>query len=273
MDIYPYKSRSKAAKSGEDDTEYFTQYNRPHNLMIPVQLDEKNQVFGYFVVDSHQLPVGGQKYLNEITGTPFKAGISGLTVFAGIIQPDLQKNYINALMMLADSIDHCDESGHSQNTAFWAHRLAVRMGLPNDVSQEIRLAGKLHDIGKAVVPRDILTKPGPLNTEEWEIIKRHPAYGAALMEPSCLLTITRSLVLSHHEHYDGSGYPNHLDGENIPLGARILSVADAFSTMTIRRAYRSPISIEAAVKELVRCRGSQFDPKVVDYMVKVINGE
>lgn len=273
MDIHPYQSSSKAAKIREDERDLMSQLNRAHNLMIPVQLDEKNQVFGYFVVDSLQLPVGGQKHLNEITGTPFKAGLSGMTVFAGTIQPDLQKNYINALMMLADSIDRCDESAHSQNTAFWSHRLAVRMGLPNNIAQEIRLAGKLHDIGKAVVPREILTKPGPLSKEEWDIIKRHPAYGAALMEPSFLLMITRELVIAHHEHYDGSGYPNGLDGEKIPIGARILSVADAFSTMTIRRAYRAPISIDAAVKELLRCRGSQFDPKVVDYMVKVIRGE
>ncbi len=181
MDIHPYQSSSKAAKIREDESDVLSQVNRAHNLMIPVQLDEQQQVFGYFVVDSLQLPVGGQKHLNEITGTPFKAGLSGMTVFAGAIQPDLQKNYINALMMLADSIDRCDESAHSQNTAFWSHRLAVRMGLPNNIAQEIRLAGKLHDIGKAVVPREILTKPGPLSKEEWDIIKRHPAYGAALM--------------------------------------------------------------------------------------------
>ena len=107
-----------------------------------------------------------------------------------------------------------------------------------EVITQIKLAAKLHDIGKVVVPKELLIKPGPLTLAEWDIIRRHPGYGATLLEPAKSLHDIRSLVRAHHERYDGKGYPDNLSGEQIPLGARIIAVADAYSTMTIRRVYR-----------------------------------
>ena len=243
---------------------------RPVQIMIPIELDRKNRVFGFFALDTEELPEGSQKNLNEITGTPFKPELAGLTVYAGPVVQALQENYSKALFMLADSIDRCDNSAHSQNTALWAKRLAETMRLDENEVMEISLASRLHDIGKSIIPRELLTKPGPLTVEEWTIIKRHSEYGAALMQPSQGLADIIPLVNAHHERFDGKGYPNGLAGNDIPIGARILGLADAFSTMITGRAYRSPISFALAKQDLIRNSGTQFDPDVVKAMVLLL---
>jgi HD-GYP domain-containing protein (c-di-GMP phosphodiesterase class II) len=141
------------------------------------------------------------------------------------------------------------------------------MRLADDEVIEISLASRLHDIGKSIIPRELLTKPGPLTEEEWRIIKRHSEYSAALMQPSQGLADIIPLVHAHHERFDGRGYPDGLAGQNIPLGARIIGVADAFSTMITGRAYRAPISVEQAKQDLIRNSGTQFDPEIVKAMV------
>lgn len=269
MKISPLNSQIDTSIHRGSEGELRDRKYRSLSIMIPIELDKRNQAFGFFALENLELPEGGQKYLNDITGTPFQAELAGLTVYTGPILPELQKNYVKALVMLADSIDRCDQSGHSLNTSLWAYRLAKQMELPEAEILQIKLAGKLHDIGKSVVPRDLLTKPGPLSADEWEIMKRHPGYGATLMEPSTSLEHIRPFVRWHHERYSGGGYPDGLAGSEIPLGARILSVADAFSTMTTGRPYRLPIPHQTALDELVRCRGTQFDPQVVDLMVDI----
>lgn len=243
---------------------------KPIQIMIPMELDRKNRVFGFFALDNGELPEGSQKNLNEITGTPFKAELAGLTVYVGPVSQSLQENYSKALFKLADSIDHCDQSSHSLTTALWAKRLSESLRLQDDEIYEITMAARLHDIGKAVVPRDLLTKPGPLTDQEWTTIKNHAEYSAALMEPSENLHSIIPLVRAHHEHFNGKGYSHNLAGFDIPLGARIMAVADAFSTMTTGRSYREAISFEAAQSELVRCSGSQFDPEIVRLMIRLL---
>lgn len=273
MNNHLYNSNINTSNFEENSGGVEERSNPVQNIMIPIELDTKNQIMGFFALENKELPEGGQKNLNEITGTPFKPEVAGLTVYVGPVLPDLQQNYIKALIRLADSIDRCDNSAHSRKTALWAQRIAEYMGLPKNEVQEITLAGRLHDIGKAVIAREILTKPGPLSEQEWTVMKRHPDYGATLLKPSQSLKPIVDMVLFHHERYDGAGYPNHLDGDTIPLGARILSVADAFSTMITGRAYRSAVSIESALEELVRCSGTQFDPEVVELMVKLSRGQ
>ncbi len=243
---------------------------KPIQIMIPMELDRKNRIFGFFALDNGELPEGCQKNLNEITGTPFKAELAGLTVYVGPVSQSLQENYIKALFKLADSIDRCDHSSHSLATALWAKRLAESMRLPDDEVYEITMAARLHDIGKAVVPHDLLTKPGPLTDQEWTTIRYHAEYSATLMEPSENLQSIIPMVRAHHEHFNGKGYSRNLAGFDIPLGARIISVADAFSTMTTGRPYRKPLSFEAAQSELVRCSGSQFDPEIVRLMIRLL---
>ncbi len=273
MNRQAYKSRPEKALvlNRQGDAGRVEEQSEPVQVMIPMELDPKMRVVGFFALDNEELPEGSQKNLNEITGTPFKAELAGLTVYVGPVVQNLEDNYIKALFSLADSIDRCDQSAHSQNTALWSRRIAECLQLTNDEIEEITLAARLHDVGKAVVPRDILVKPGPLCEKEWTIIRHHADYGATMMDPSPGLKNIKAIVKSHHEHYDGRGYSGNLRGEEIPQGARILAVADAYSTMTTGRAYRSPISSEQAKLELMRCSGSQFDPEIVKIMVKLLS--
>lgn len=272
MSRQTYKSNPgiKVVPNNTGDAGRVEEQIRPVQIMIPIELDRKNRVFGFFALDTEELPEGSQTNLNEITGTPFKPELAGLTVYAGPVVQALQENYSKALFMLADSIDRCDNSAHSQNTALWAKRIAETMRLDENEVMEISLASRLHDIGKSIIPRELLTKPGPLTEEEWVIIKRHSEYGAALMQPSQGLANIIPIVHAHHERFDGKGYPNGLAENDIPLGARILGLADAFSTMITGRAYRAPISFELAKQDLLRNSGTQFDPDVVKAMVLLL---
>jgi HD-GYP domain-containing protein (c-di-GMP phosphodiesterase class II) len=267
MKINPLNTEVDTSIAGGNEGELRDRFCRSLSIMIPIELDRRRQSIGYFELKNLELPAGGQKNINEITGQPYHPELAGLTVYIGPIQPELQENYVKALVMLAESIDRCDQSGHSESTSLWAVRLAQRMGLPQEEITQIKLAGKLHDIGKSVVPRDLLIKPGPLTSEEWDIMKRHPAYGVALMESSVVFVFISLMVRWHHERYDGKGYPDKIGGTEIPVSARILAAADAFSTMTNGRPYRDPMPFIAALQELVRCRGTQFDPEIVDNMV------
>lgn len=249
----------------------WNQVFQAQNIVIPIEKDSQDNVVSLFVFDKHNFPVGGQKNLIDITGAPFITELANVKVYYCPILPEIQKNYENALTMLANSIDRCDSSKHSDEVSFWSVQIAKHMGLPANEVEKIKKAAKLHDIGKAVVPRDLLIKPGPLTNEEWNIIRRHPAYGANLMDPVQSMSEIQPLVHSHHEHFSGDGYPDGLIGEEIPIGARIIAVADAYSTMVTRRIYRKPISSELARKELLRCSGTQFDPEVIDHMLVLLN--
>jgi HD-GYP domain-containing protein (c-di-GMP phosphodiesterase class II) len=150
--------------------------------------------------------------------------------------------------------------------------MARELGLPERRVSRIRLAGILHDIGKAGVPNNILHKPGPLTEEEYEIIKRHPALGAQIIEHDSLSDV-REWVAAHHERPDGLGYPLGLTANQIPLEARIVAVADAYEAMTSDRPYRDSIGYDAALDELKRCAGTQFDSLVVQALLTALRRE
>ena len=130
-------------------------------------------------------------------------------------------------------------------------------------------AAFLHDIGKVGVADVILTKPGKPEKEEWEAIKKHCAEGAKIIQHVKELAPLAPYILHHHEWYDGSGYPDKLKGEKIPLSARIISVADAYDTMTAQRPYREAISPQEALGEMERCSGTQFDPKLIEALRRI----
>jgi diguanylate cyclase (GGDEF)-like protein/PAS domain S-box-containing protein len=138
-----------------------------------------------------------------------------------------------------------------------------KMGLKNDELDQLALLAILHDIGKVAISDNILLKPGKLDTEEWEIMKQHPAIGYRIAKASPDLSHIAEAILSHHERYDGTGYPQGLKGENIPIISRIISVVDSFDAMTHKRPYKEAMPGEIALEELKRCSGSQFDPYVV----------
>jgi putative nucleotidyltransferase with HDIG domain len=158
---------------------------------------------------------------------------------------------------------------HFQTVSKLAAQIAIQAGLSQAEIEEVRLAGIVHDIGKIHVPDPVRFKPGLLTAEEYEIMKSHAAWGAKILEPLKVIAIER-IVRHHHESFDGQGYPEGLKGEQIPLGARIITVADAFDAIVSNRAYRKARSVPEALAELRRCRGTQFDPLVVDALVQWI---
>jgi HD-GYP domain-containing protein (c-di-GMP phosphodiesterase class II) len=150
--------------------------------------------------------------------------------------------------------------------------LALALGLPPKLADLIHIAGHLHDIGKFALPDEILKKPGPLTQQEWNIVKKHPVIGADYLKDIRIFQGKGGvieMVLYHHERWDGKGYPAGLKKREIPLGARIIAVADAFSAMTDNRPYREPLSFEEALEELKKGSGSQFDPEIVDIFLSM----
>jgi diguanylate cyclase (GGDEF)-like protein/putative nucleotidyltransferase with HDIG domain len=169
-----------------------------------------------------------------------------------------------AAASLARAVDARDvyTGSHSQRVAELATRMARRLGLADEEVELTRLAGSLHDLGKLAIPEEILRKPGPLTEPERMVLERHPQIGFRMLE-SLGVDPVADWVLHHHERWDGSGYPDGLPGDRIPLGARIIFVADAYDAMTSERVYRRRVAPEEAIAELERCAGSQFDPNIV----------
>jgi putative nucleotidyltransferase with HDIG domain len=150
--------------------------------------------------------------------------------------------------------------GHSTRVTALAESLARLLGWRRPQLDALRLGGSLHDVGKIVVAAEILRKPGALSAAELTQIRTHPLAGARLIRGLADLRPARPYVLHHHERWDGDGYPTRRAGERIPLGARLLCIADAFDAMTSDRAYRAALTVDRALGEVERCAGSQFDP-------------
>ncbi len=185
---------------------------------------------------------------------------------------DLEASYVAAVRALANSLDAKDAytRGHSERVMIIAMEISKRMGLTPEEVKNIQIGALLHDIGKIGIAEAIINKPGKLTEEEYELIKTHPSRGAKIIEPVKFFKEKLPVIRYHHERYDGKGYPEGLKGEAIPLDARIVCVADTFDAMTSKRSYRAPLSLDQAVKELVRCSGTQFDPKVVAALLDLL---
>jgi two-component system cell cycle response regulator len=158
---------------------------------------------------------------------------------------------------------------HLADVAALAEAVSRRLNVPPEQLQTIRQAAELHDVGKLAIPEEILAKPGPLSEDEWEFVKRHTLIGERILASAPALRSAAEVVRSSHERWDGGGYPDKLRGAEIPLGARIIAVCDAFDAMTSSRPYASSLSRQEAIRELVRCSGTQFDPNVVDAFADV----
>lgn len=174
--------------------------------------------------------------------------------------------FAESLSNIIDAKDHCTHN-HSEEVAVMSQTIGQQMGLSAKHSDILHVAGHLHDIGKVGIQDAILKKRGPLTTAEFNIIKRHPEIGAQIIAPVTQLTGKNGIVkmiLHHHERYDGKGYPHGLAGLEIPLGARIIAVADSLSAMLQQRPYRKAMSYGEALDEIVACTGTQFDPMVVE---------
>jgi putative nucleotidyltransferase with HDIG domain len=176
---------------------------------------------------------------------------------------------------LAEAVDRRDPYTfqHSQRVKGYVEKIAERLNLSPGEVESMVWAASIHDLGKIDVPEGILSKPGPLEDDEWKIIRKHSAVGADIVDRISFHPTARGIIRHHHEWFDGSGYPNGVSGDRIPVGARILAVADAFEAMTSDRPYRPALSYRAAVAELEAGKGTQFDPVIVDTFLAILEEE
>jgi putative nucleotidyltransferase with HDIG domain len=183
----------------------------------------------------------------------------------------LEESQLQTVLALAKVMESRDSyiGGHSRKVTAMAVRLAQKFNCTPAEVQAIRWGALLHDIGKVGIRDGILRKTGSLNKKEWQQMRRHPESGAEIVRMAPNMDYVASIILAHHERYDGSGYPYGLQRDMIPFGARILAVSDAFSAITDDRPYRLSSTEEEAVLEIKRCSGSQFDPRVVDAFVSL----
>jgi diguanylate cyclase (GGDEF)-like protein/putative nucleotidyltransferase with HDIG domain len=203
--------------------------------------------------------------LEQFTRSLYEQGAE----FSGDTLPPVVVETVTSLAFAIDAKDHYTQ-GHSQKVSAYAVMIAQALSLsPSDV-EEIRLAGLLHDIGKVGIPEAILNKSGPLDACEWETMKTHTDLGARILEPLRPMVRIREMVRHHHEFYDGSGYPKRLEGEQIPHGARVIAVADAYDTITSERTYKKARTPEDAFAELERCAANQFDPEIVRVFIETM---
>lgn len=188
---------------------------------------------------------------------------------------DMKNMYLGIIQTLAQAIEAKDTytRGHTDRVAKIAVKIARRMNLPNKLIRNIEYAALIHDIGKIGIKDSVLTKPSKLSESEYESVKKHTRIGEQILAPVEFLTNVAPLVLYHHEHYNGEGYMEGLKGEEIPIGARILNVADSFEAMTSERPYSKGRSLESAIQELKDKSGTQFDPKVVEVFLQILEEE
>jgi HD-GYP domain-containing protein (c-di-GMP phosphodiesterase class II) len=185
---------------------------------------------------------------------------------------DLRSAHIDTVRALTSAIDASDPftKGHSERVTAYSTEIAREMGLSERRVMTIEYASILHDMGKVAIQHEILLKPGDLSDKEWELMRTHPRTGAKIVADLHFLKGARDVVLYHHERFDGKGYPEGIAGEDIPLEARIVKVADAFDAMMSHRPYRQSLGLEKAKSELVAGKGTEFDPAVVDAFLGLI---
>jgi len=176
---------------------------------------------------------------------------------------------VTSLALAIDAKDHYTQ-GHSQKVSAYAVLIAQALSMDQAEVEELRLAALLHDIGKVGIPEAILNKSGPLDASEWETMKTHTELGAKILEPLLAMKRIRLMVRHHHEFYDGTGYPDRLNGESIPYGARVIAIADAYDTITSERTYKKARTPDDAFTELERCAANQFDPEIVRIFIETM---
>ena len=201
------------------------------------------------------------------------AEMAGTAIHRSRLHQDLQDSYIDLVRTLVRALDARDAytSGHSERLAEWCEGTARLLGVHDeDQIQLIRWGALLHDIGKIAVPDAILRKPAGLNEDEWAVMHRHPVTGEEILKPVERMQAVAQVLRHHHERWEGTGYPDGLQGEAIPLSARILAVVDAYSAIRDERPYKPARTHEEAIIELRRSAGTQFDPRVVDAFIRML---
>jgi len=185
---------------------------------------------------------------------------------------ELEQAYLQTVMSLANAVDAKDNYTHDHSSRLAEQALAVGrgIGMSPDQLEDLRFGAILHDVGKIGIPDKVLKKPARLTDSEWKLMREHPEIGARILDPVPRLKGAASIVRHHHERYEGGGYPDGLSGEQIPIGARILTVVDSYSAMVDRRVYREARTPEKAMAEIRRCTGTQFDPVISEIFLRML---
>jgi len=266
------------------------QYDRLLEVYVPIRFGTSPEVFGAFEVYQDYAPVGREIaaarkaiYLGISVGLAFLyvvlfyvhrrgAAIIGRQREELVRRSEELKTSYGILEALSSALDLRDQAteGHCRRTAELAVTVARELALSDSQVRLVGQAAFVHDIGKIGVPDAVLAKPGPLTEEEWEQMRRHPELGYRMLKRVPTLGEVAEIVHCHHETYDGTGYPRGLKGEEIPLGARIFALVDAYDAITSDRPYRKARSCEDALAELRRCSGTQFDPRIVQAFVRAV---
>lgn len=245
-------------------------------LSKPVRLGELEQAVERAVAHHRQmcgLSLRDRHLANRVAEAVPETGVRDEELVWSYVR--VRQTYDQTLEALCSALDAREKQtgDHSRRVARVTLAMAQELGYPEAELEHLGRAALLHDIGKIGVPDRILLKKSALDAHEWEIMRRHPVIGHDILAKIPFLQRAAVIVLSHHEHFDGSGYPFGLTGGAIPQGARIFAVADTLDAMTSRRPYRSAVHVADAIAEIDRCAGGQFDPAVVDALLRVDLGE
>lgn len=237
-------------------------------LCVPMRT--KGRIIG--VVSANRIERKDDFTQDELTFFSLFANQAAMAIENARLYEELSTAYISTIKALIVALDERDPytRGHSERVAMYAQMIAKEMDLSDKQIELLGIAGLLHDIGKMGIEDAILHKPGVLTHKEYEVVKTHPVKSISILEPIGYMTDILPLIRHHHERYDGHGYVNGLRGEEIPLGARILAVADSYEAMTSDRPYRRAMPKERAIRELKAGSGTQFDPRVVKAFLSVL---
>jgi len=232
--------------------------------------------------DRNGKPLGVFEVLNKAKGSFNEEDEGFLRILATIaasaienarLYENLRKSHLETIYrmaMVAEYRDQHDTASHLHRISKYTGLVAAEIGLPLNVIEDLRYASPLHDIGKVAIPDAILLKPGKLTPDEYDEMKKHPVYGAKMLEnaESNLLQLARNIAMAHHEHWDGTGYPDGLKGDDIPIEARIVSVVDVFDALTTRRVYKGAWSVDDTFSYMLEQSGRLFDPALIDAFVR-----
>ena len=215
----------------------------------------------------YKVEVDGHDEISELAGS-FNKMANSLSESKQKLQ-DYFYRVVQSLILILEAKDKYTQ-GHSERVAEYSKGIALSMGFSKEKAELLEKAAKMHDIGKLVIHESILNKKGKLTEEEWKIIKEHPVVGEDALKPVLVDEDVLAMIRSHHERYDGKGYPDHIKGDAINIFAQIITVADAYDAMTSSRAYREALSKEHALEELQKNCGSQFNTQVVKAFLKYL---